>query len=58
MSLILSFIAVKLHPDADSLYVETIDVGEEEPRTVVSGLVKYIPIEQSLSSFLPLRFDR
>lgn len=46
--------AVKLHPDADSLYVETIDVGEPEPRTVVSGLVHYIPIEQS-TSFLPSR---
>eukprot|EP00775_Hariotina_reticulata_P006776 gene6776-6993_t len=30
------------HPDADSLYVEEIDVGEEAgPRTVVSGLVKH-----------------
>lgn len=26
-----------------SLYVEEIDVGEPEPRTVVSGLVKFIP---------------
>ncbi|KGN61431.1 probable methionine--tRNA ligase [Cucumis sativus] len=34
------------HPDADSLYVEEIDVGESQPRTVVSGLVKYIPIEE------------
>ncbi|XP_008222906.1 PREDICTED: probable methionine--tRNA ligase isoform X2 [Prunus mume] len=34
------------HPDADSLYVEEIDVGEEQTRTVVSGLVKYIPIEE------------
>ncbi|MED6179918.1 hypothetical protein PIB30_005376 [Stylosanthes scabra] len=34
------------HPDADSLYVEEIDVGEEQPRTVVSGLVKYIPLEE------------
>jgi methionyl-tRNA synthetase len=34
------------HPDADSLYVEEIDVGEEVPRTVVSGLVKYIPEEK------------
>ncbi|CAN6246245.1 unnamed protein product [Urochloa humidicola] len=34
------------HPDADSLYVEEIDVGEEAPRTVVSGLVKYIPVEE------------
>ncbi|CAL1384493.1 unnamed protein product [Linum trigynum] len=33
------------HPDADSLYVEEIDVGEAEPRIVVSGLVKYIPLE-------------
>ncbi|KAK4404026.1 putative methionine--tRNA ligase [Sesamum angolense] len=33
------------HPDADSLYVEEIDVGEAQPRTVVSGLVKYIPLE-------------
>lgn len=37
---------VKKHPDADSLYVEQIDVGESTPRTVVSGLVKFIPIEQ------------
>lgn len=34
------------HPDADSLYVETIDVGEGHTRTVVSGLVKYIPLEE------------
>ncbi|KAL6977679.1 methionine--tRNA ligase [Sarracenia purpurea var. burkii] len=33
------------HPDADSLYVEEIDVGESQLRTVVSGLVKYIPLE-------------
>lgn len=37
---------VQKHPDADSLYVEEIDVGEATPRTVVSGLVKYIPIEE------------
>lgn len=34
------------HPDADSLYVEKVDCGEEEPRTVVSGLVKYIPLDK------------
>lgn len=34
------------HPDADSLYVSTIHMGDPEgPRTVCSGLVKYIPIE-------------
>ncbi|CAA6653607.1 unnamed protein product [Spirodela intermedia] len=37
---------VQKHPDADSLYVEEIDVGESSPRTVVSGLVKYIPIDE------------
>ncbi|KAL5524609.1 ARC1 [Sanghuangporus sanghuang] len=38
---------IKKHPDADGLYVEQIDIGEETgPRTVVSGLVHYIPIEQ------------
>ena len=25
------------HPDADSLYIEEIDCGEEKPRTVISG---------------------
>ncbi|XP_027693111.1 aminoacyl tRNA synthase complex-interacting multifunctional protein 1 [Vombatus ursinus] len=39
-------IAAKKHPDADSLYVEEVDVGEKVPRTVVSGLVKYIPLDQ------------
>lgn len=34
------------HPDADSLYVEEINAGEEQTRTVVSGLVKYIPIDE------------
>ena len=33
------------HPDADSLYLETIDFGEEKPRTVVSGLAGLVPLE-------------
>lgn len=36
----------KRHPDADTLYVETIDLGEETPRTVVSGLVRFVSLEQ------------
>ena len=28
------------------VYVEEIDVGEEQPRTVVSGLRKFVPIEE------------
>eukprot|EP00743_Colponemidia_sp_Colp-15_P002983 GILK01003226.1.p1 GENE.GILK01003226.1~~GILK01003226.1.p1 ORF type:complete len:1089 (-),score=195.65 GILK01003226.1:79-3345(-) len=35
------------HPDADSLYVEEVDCGDSgSHRQVVSGLVKYIPLEQ------------
>ncbi|KAK7603568.1 hypothetical protein V9T40_003567 [Parthenolecanium corni] len=36
-------IEVSKHPEADSLYVEKIDLGEENPRTIVSGLVQYVP---------------
>ena len=39
-------IKVEKHPDADTLYKEEIDVGEDKPRSVVSGLVKHIPIEK------------
>ncbi|KAF8237188.1 nucleic acid-binding protein [Tricholoma matsutake] len=44
---------VMKHPDADGLYVEQIDIGEETgPRTVVSGLVNYIPIEEMRDKYL------
>lgn len=34
------------HPDADSLYVSTIQMGDADgPRTVCSGLVKHFPLE-------------
>ncbi|CAK1555153.1 unnamed protein product [Leptosia nina] len=39
-------IEINKHPDADSLYIEKIDCGEENPRTVVSGLVNHVPIEE------------
>jgi len=39
-------IAVEKHKNADSLYVEQIDLGEAKPRTIVSGLVKYVTKEQ------------
>lgn len=39
-------VEVSRHPDADSLYLEKIDCGEAAPRTVISGLVKFIPIEE------------
>ena len=34
------------HPDAESLYVEKVDLGEESPRTVVSGLAGLVPMEE------------
>lgn len=44
--------AVK-HPDADSLYMSTIDMGDAEgPRTVCSGLVKYIPLEDMQERYI------
>ncbi|KAL4717021.1 hypothetical protein ACJJTC_016908 [Scirpophaga incertulas] len=39
-------VEVYRHPDADALYVEKIDLGESEPRTIVSGLVNFVPIDQ------------
>lgn len=37
---------VDKHPDAESLYVETVDLGNDEERTVVSGLAGLVPMEQ------------
>lgn len=34
------------HPDADTLYIEDCETGEEKNRTVISGLVNFIPIEE------------
>jgi len=34
------------HPDADALYLEKIECGEEKPRQVISGLVKHVPLEE------------
>ena len=39
-------VSAKKHPDADTQYVEEVDLGEDEPRTVVSGLVNYMPLEK------------
>lgn len=44
-------VSVEKHPNADALYVERVDLGEPEPRTVVSGLVKHVPIDQVRHSF-------
>merc|ERR1712136_571586 len=39
-------LSVEKHPDADTLYVEQVDVGEERHRQVVSGLVKSYTLEE------------
>ena len=37
---------IKKYLDADALYLEKIECGEAQPRQVISGLVKHIPIEE------------
>ncbi|CAD7684966.1 unnamed protein product [Nyctereutes procyonoides] len=39
-------ITARRHPDADFLYVEEVEIGETAPRTVVSGLVNPVSLEQ------------
>jgi len=36
----------ELHPDADKLYVIKVDIGEETPRTIVSGLRDHYELEE------------
>jgi len=39
-------VSVKKHPDADTLYIEEVDVGEAAARTVVSGLVRHVTLQE------------
>ncbi|XP_030073576.1 tyrosine--tRNA ligase, cytoplasmic [Microcaecilia unicolor] len=39
-------ISVEKHPSADNLFVGKIEVGQDQPLTVVSGLVQYMPAEE------------
>ena len=45
---------VERHKEADLLYVEQVDMGEEKPRTVVSGLVKSMQPEEMLNQMVVL----
>ena len=36
---------VENHPNADKLFVLKVDIGEETPRTIVSGLIGYYTVE-------------
>jgi methionyl-tRNA synthetase len=49
--------AIERHPEADKLYIETIDVGEEEPRQIVSGLVPYYKEEELLNRNIILVYN-
>lgn len=40
-----NIVSAEKHPEADTLYLEKIDVGEDEPRTVISGLAGLFPLE-------------
>jgi len=37
---------IEKHPKSDRLYVEKIDVGEEKPRTIISGLAEHYTLEE------------
>ena len=41
-------VQVEQHPEADKLYIETLDDGSEEGRTIVSGLVPHYDAEELL----------
>lgn len=41
-------IEISDHPNADKLYVLKIDIGEEEPRTIVAGLRKHLRKDEIL----------
>tara|TARA_Y100000310_G_C20550498_1_gene747819 strand:+ start:227 stop:556 length:330 start_codon:yes stop_codon:yes gene_type:complete len=37
---------VEEHPDADKLFILKVDIGEENPRNIVSGLKSYYEIDE------------
>jgi len=45
-------LSVEKHPEADTLYVEDIDLGGDTPRKVVSGLVTRMPPEALLNKLV------
>lgn len=49
--------AVERHPEADKLYIETIDTGEEEERQIVSGLVPVYEEDELLNKNIILVYN-
>ena len=48
---------IERHPEADKLYIETIDAGDPETRTIVSGLVPYYEEEELLGKNIILVYN-
>ena len=48
---------IERHPEADKLYIETIDAGDEEERQIVSGLVPYYKEEELLGHNIILVYN-
>ena len=46
--------AVEDHPEAEKLYVLKVDLGEEEPRTVVTNIKSYYPYDKMMGRKLLL----
>jgi len=38
------------HPNADSMWLEKVEMGDPEPRQVISGLVKYVPLKDMIGA--------
>ncbi|KAH7647258.1 tyrosyl-tRNA synthetase [Cryptosporidium bovis] len=45
-------LSVDRHPSADKLYVEKIDLGEDEPRTILSGLVGVYDLKKKINELV------
>ncbi|MBC8548039.1 MAG: methionine--tRNA ligase, partial [Candidatus Brocadiales bacterium] len=50
-------IEITRHPEADKLYIETLNAGDEEPRQIVSGLVPYYTEEELLGRTIILVYN-
>jgi len=50
-------IEIERHPEADKLYIETLDAGDEEPRQIVSGLVPFYTEEELLGKTIILVYN-
>lgn len=48
---------VEQHPEADKLYIEQLDIGEEEPRQIVSGLVPYYTAQELTGKHILLVYN-